>query len=44
MNALKNNNDYFAGRSPLEIIETGKFGDLYEVARRVDALRGGLWG
>lgn len=37
---MKNNNDYFAGRSPLEIIESGKFGDLYEVARRVDALRG----
>ncbi|MCD9498992.1 MbcA/ParS/Xre antitoxin family protein [Photobacterium carnosum] len=41
---MKNNNDYFSGRSPLEIIESGKFGDLYEVARRVDALRGGLWG
>lgn len=39
---MKNNNDYFAGRSPLEIIESGKFGDLYEVARRVDALRGEL--
>ncbi len=41
---LKNHNDYFAGRTPLEIINSGKFGDLYEVARRVDALRGGLWG
>ncbi len=41
---MKNHNDYFAGRSPLEIIESGKFGDLYEVERRVDALRGGLWG
>ncbi|CAG23163.1 hypothetical protein PBPRB1292 [Photobacterium profundum SS9] len=42
--SMKNNNDYFAGHTPLEIIESGKFGDLYEVARRVDALRGGLWG
>lgn len=41
---MKNHNDFFAGRTPLEIIESGKFGDLYEVARRVDALRGGLWG
>ncbi|PSU35401.1 antitoxin Xre-like helix-turn-helix domain-containing protein [Photobacterium phosphoreum] len=39
---MKNNNDYFAGRSPLEIIESGKFGDLYEVALRVGALRGEL--
>lgn len=41
---LKNNNDYFAGRTPLEIINSGKFCDLYEVAKRIDALRGGLWG
>lgn len=41
---MKNHNDYFAGRTPLEIIQSGKFGDLYEVARRIDALRGGLWG
>lgn len=42
--SMKNNNDYFAGRTPLEVIESGKFSDLYEVARRIDALRGGLWG
>ncbi len=41
---LNNHNDFFAGRTPLEIISSGKFGDLYEVAKRVDALRGGLWG
>ncbi|MCE0493070.1 MbcA/ParS/Xre antitoxin family protein [Vibrio salinus] len=41
---MKNHNDYFAGRTPVEIIESGKFADLYEVARRIDALRGGLWG
>ncbi|MCZ4310260.1 MbcA/ParS/Xre antitoxin family protein [Vibrio pomeroyi] len=42
--SMKNNNDYFAGRTPLEIISSGKFGDLYEVGKRIDALRGGLWG
>jgi hypothetical protein len=42
--SMQNNNDYFAGRAPLEIINSGKFGDLYEVAKRIDALRGGLWG
>ncbi|EHA1127146.1 hypothetical protein BOO92_13995 [Vibrio navarrensis] len=41
---MKNNNEYFAGRTPLEVIESGKFADLYEVFKRVDALRGGLWG
>ncbi|SON52697.1 MbcA/ParS/Xre antitoxin family protein [Vibrio tapetis] len=40
---MKNNNDFFAGRTPLEIINSGTFGDLYEVAKRIDALRGGLW-
>ena len=42
--SLKNNNDFFAGRTPLEVIASGKFGDLYEVAKRIDALRGGMWG
>lgn len=41
---MPNHNDFFAGRSPLSIIESGKFGDLYEVAKRIDALRGGMWG
>lgn len=41
---MKNNNDYFAGRTPLEIIEEGSFTNLYEVAKRIDAMRGGLWG
>ncbi|WP_430520606.1 MbcA/ParS/Xre antitoxin family protein [Aliivibrio sp.] len=42
--SMKNSNDYFAGRTPLEIINSGKFSDLYEVTKRIDALRGGLWG
>jgi uncharacterized protein (DUF2384 family) len=42
--SMENHNAYFAGRTPLQIIESGKFGDLYEVFKRIDALRGGLWG
>lgn len=41
---MPNHNDYFAGRTPLDVIESGKFGDLYEVAKRIDAFRGGMWG
>ena len=41
---MVNHNDYFAGRAPLDVIGTGRFADLYEVAKRVDCLRGGLWG
>jgi len=39
--SMNNNNPYFNGRAPLDIISTGKFGSLYEVFKRVDALRGG---
>ncbi|MES2354892.1 MAG: MbcA/ParS/Xre antitoxin family protein [Pseudomonadota bacterium] len=39
--SLKNNNPYFNGRAPLDIISTGNFGALYETFKRVDALRGG---
>ena len=38
--SMENNNPYFNGRSPLDIIATGNFGALYETARRIDALRG----
>lgn len=34
-----NNNDFFAGRTPLEIISSGKLGDLYEVARHIASLQ-----
>lgn len=40
---LENNNDYFAGRTPLEVISSGRFGHLYKVARRIDAVKNGLW-
>jgi hypothetical protein len=39
---LANNNDYFAGRAPLEIITSGRFCDLYEVSRRIAALKDAL--
>lgn len=39
----QNHNPYFHGRAPLEVIETGDFGALYETFKRIDTLRGGLW-
>jgi hypothetical protein len=41
--SMKNNNPFFNGRSPLEVIETGSFAALYETHQRIDALRGGQW-
>lgn len=41
--AMKNYNPYFNGKSPLEVMSTGNFGDLYETYIRVSALRAGLW-
>lgn len=41
--SMKNNNPFFNGRSPLEVIETGSFAALYETHKRIDALRGGQW-
>lgn len=40
--SLKNNNDFFAGRTPIEIISSGRFGDLYEVSRRISVLTNGI--
>jgi hypothetical protein len=34
-----NDNDFFAGRTPLEIIGSGNFVDLHEVARRIASLQ-----
>lgn len=39
---LKNDNDFFAGRTPIEIISSGRFGDLYEVSRRISVLANGI--
>ena len=41
--SLKNDNPYFNGKTPLELIGTGQFAALYETFKRIDALRGGLW-
>lgn len=41
--ALANHNEFFNGRSPLEIMAQGDMISLYETYRRIDVLRGGLW-
>ena len=41
--SLKNDNPFFNGKSPLEILSTGSFGNLYETFRRIDTLRSGGW-
>ena len=40
---MNNNNPYFNGQSPLSLIVTGSFGTLYEVFKRIDAMRGSQW-
>ena len=40
---MANNNPYFNGKTPLSLIATGSFGALYEVYKRIDAMRGGQW-
>lgn len=41
--SMKNKNAYFNGESPLSLIKTGSFGALYEVFKRIDAMRNGQW-
>ncbi|MBA6225210.1 MULTISPECIES: antitoxin Xre-like helix-turn-helix domain-containing protein [unclassified Colwellia] len=41
--AMKNDNPYFNGHSPLSLISSGNFGTLYEVFKRIDAMRNGQW-
>ena len=40
---MPNHNPYFNGKTPLELISTGHFANLYEVYKRIDALRGAGW-
>ena len=40
---MKNENPFFNGRTPLEIMSDGSFVNLYETFRRIDALRGAGW-
>lgn len=41
--SLKNDNDFFNGQAPLDVMSTGSFISLYESFRRIDALRGAQW-
>lgn len=41
--AMGNHNDFFNGRSPLEIMAQGDMIALYETFRRIDVLRGAGW-
>lgn len=40
---LVNDNPYFNGRTPLEIMGSGDFAALYETFKRIDSLRGSQW-
>lgn len=41
--AMANENEFFNGRSPLEIMSQGDMISLYETFRRIDVLRGAQW-
>ncbi|WP_017445352.1 MbcA/ParS/Xre antitoxin family protein [Gayadomonas joobiniege] len=41
--SMQNNNVFFEGRTPLEIIETGSLISLYQVYQHIDTLRNGGW-
>jgi len=40
---LPNNNAFFNGRPPLDVMADGSFASLYETFRRIDGLRGAMW-
>ena len=40
---MENHNDFFNGRTPLEIMAQGDLLSLFETYKRIDALRGGGW-
>ncbi|MNN45034.1 hypothetical protein D3C81_1593500 [compost metagenome] len=41
--SMENRNEFFNGRTPLEIMAQGDMISLYETFRRIDALRGAQW-
>ncbi|MDN4547650.1 MULTISPECIES: antitoxin Xre-like helix-turn-helix domain-containing protein [unclassified Pseudomonas] len=41
--SMANDNEFFNGRSPLEIMAQGDMVSLYETFRRIDMLRGAQW-
>jgi hypothetical protein len=40
---MPNHNEFFSGRSPLDVMAQGDMISLYETFRRIDALRGAQW-
>ncbi len=40
---MANDNAFFFGRSPLEVMSTGDIVAVYETFRRIDVLRGSQW-
>lgn len=40
---LPNNNVFFNGRAPLDVMTGGSFASLYETFRHIDGLRGAMW-
>jgi hypothetical protein len=41
--SMKNHNEFFNGRAPLDIMAQGDMISLYETFRRIDVLRGAQW-
>jgi len=41
--AMANENEFFNGRTPLDIMSQGDMISLYETFRRIDVLRGAQW-
>lgn len=41
--SMANHNEFFNGRSPLEIMAQGDMISLYETFKRIDVLRGAQW-
>lgn len=40
---MENHNEFFNGRTPLEVMAQGDMISLYETFRRIDTLRGAQW-
>ena len=41
--SMENRNEFFNGRTPLDVMAQGDMISLYETFRRIDALRGAQW-
>lgn len=41
--SMKNDNEFFNGRAPLDVMAQGDMISLYETFRRIDTLRGAQW-